>query len=186
MRTRTSNPGRLSVRFRRRICHHQTKMVDFKRHRYPYCVVWTSIPGLTWLFPFIGHVGICLSNGVITDFSGPYRVTEDQMGFGNPRKYWQLDPARAQGGQVGWDEAVTRAAEVYRGRMYNLFCDNCHSHVVTALNYCAYDGKSNWTLISLWLRLSIYSRYVSYFEAIRTYVPFCILVTLATVLFFAC
>ncbi|OQR71651.1 transmembrane protein-like [Tropilaelaps mercedesae] len=21
------------------------------------------------------------------------------MGFGNPRKYWQLDPARAQGGQ---------------------------------------------------------------------------------------
>lgn len=50
---------------------------------------------------------------------------------------------------MGWDEAVTRAAEVYRGRMYNLFCDNCHSHVVTALNYCAYDGKQSISILQI-------------------------------------
>ena len=28
-----------------------------------------------WLFPFIGHMGICTSNGVIRDFAGPYFVS---------------------------------------------------------------------------------------------------------------
>jgi len=160
-------------------------MVDIKRHRYPYCVVWTSIPGLTWLFPFLGHVGICLSNGVITDFSGPYSVTEDQMGFGNPRKYWQLDPARAQGGQVGWDEGVTTAAEIYRGRMHNLLCDNCHSHVATALNHFAYGGKTNWTMLSVWIHLTLHSRYISYTEVFRTYLPFAVILSIAVILYFA-
>ena len=31
--------------------------------RYPYCIVWCPIPCLTWLFPFIGHMGICMSSG---------------------------------------------------------------------------------------------------------------------------
>lgn len=28
-----------------------------------------------WLFPFIGHMGICTSAGVIRDFAGPYFVS---------------------------------------------------------------------------------------------------------------
>ena len=36
--------------------------------RYPYCIVWTPIPVLTWLLPMVGHMGICKSNGVIYDF----------------------------------------------------------------------------------------------------------------------
>lgn len=28
-----------------------------------------------WLFPFIGHMGICTSSGVIRDFAGPYYVS---------------------------------------------------------------------------------------------------------------
>ena len=27
-----------------------------------------------WLFPFIGHMGICTTAGVIRDFAGPYAV----------------------------------------------------------------------------------------------------------------
>ena len=38
-------------------------------------IVWTPIPLLTWLFPFIGHMGICYSNGIIRDFAGPYYVS---------------------------------------------------------------------------------------------------------------
>lgn len=41
---------------------------------FPMCLVWCPIPLLTWLFPFIGHVGIVTSNGVIHDFAGPYFV----------------------------------------------------------------------------------------------------------------
>lgn len=160
-------------------------MVDLKRHRYPYCVVWTPIPGLTWLFPFLGHVGICLSSGVITDFAGPYVVTEDQMAFGNPKKYWQLDPSRAQGGQEGWDEGVNTAKEIYRGRMHNLFCDNCHSHVATALNHCIYDGKSNWNMLTVWLQLTLRAHYLSYYQMLITYLPFFIIVTIALILYVA-
>jgi hypothetical protein len=49
--------------------------VDIKRVRYPHCLVWTPIPVLTWLFPFIGHMGIARTDGVIRDFAGPYYVS---------------------------------------------------------------------------------------------------------------
>lgn len=40
-----------------------------------------------WLFPIIGHMGICTSAGIIRDFAGPYCVGEDKMAFGNPTRY---------------------------------------------------------------------------------------------------
>lgn len=48
---------------------------DHEKGRYPFCVVWTPIPLLTWIFPFIGHMGIAYSNGIIRDFAGPYFVS---------------------------------------------------------------------------------------------------------------
>uniref|UniRef100_A0A8C0L9S2 Transmembrane protein 222 n=1 Tax=Canis lupus dingo TaxID=286419 RepID=A0A8C0L9S2_CANLU len=50
--------------------------MDVDRSRFPYCVVWTPIPVLTWFFPIIGHMGICTSTGVIRDFAGPYFVSD--------------------------------------------------------------------------------------------------------------
>ena len=44
--------------------------IDYDAHRYPFCLVWTPIPLLTWIFPFIGHLGIADSKGVIRDFAG--------------------------------------------------------------------------------------------------------------------
>lgn len=49
--------------------------IDINRVRYPHCIVWTPIPLLTWLFPFIGHMGIARTDGVIRDFAGPYYVS---------------------------------------------------------------------------------------------------------------
>lgn len=47
-----------------------TAKIDYDSHRYPFCIVWTPIPLLTWLFPFIGHMGIATSQGIIRDFAG--------------------------------------------------------------------------------------------------------------------
>lgn len=44
--------------------------IDYDTHRYPFCLVWTPIPLITWLFPFIGHMGIASSKGIIRDFAG--------------------------------------------------------------------------------------------------------------------
>jgi transmembrane protein 222 len=51
-----------------------TKEINYESHRYPLCLVWTPIPMLTWLMPFIGHLGIATSSGVIRDFAGKSRM----------------------------------------------------------------------------------------------------------------
>ncbi|XP_040193781.1 transmembrane protein 222 isoform X1 [Rana temporaria] len=133
---------------------------DLERSRFPHCVVWTPIPVLTWLFPFIGHMGICTSSGVIRDFAGPYFVSEDCMAFGKPVKYWQLDPNLVYAnGPNPWDTAVHEASEEYKHRMHNLCCDNCHSHVAMALNLMKYNN-TNWNMVKLCMLSLVYSKYV--------------------------
>lgn len=59
-----------------------------------------------------GHMGIADSRGVIYDFAGPYTIGEDNMAFGRPTRYLQLDPGRCKGEH--WDEAVAHSSETYR------------------------------------------------------------------------
>ncbi|CAN7980671.1 unnamed protein product [Ixodes pacificus] len=91
--------------------------IDLARDRFPFCIVWTPIPCLTWFFPFLGHMGICTSSGIIRDFAGPYYVSEDHMAFGRPTRYWLLNPSKARDGVQGWDRAVAQASDEYKGRM---------------------------------------------------------------------
>jgi len=152
--------------------------IDHQRSRYPYCIVWCPIPCLTWLFPFIGHMGICMSSGVVRDFAGPYFVSEDNMAFGKPAKYWRLDPARADGGASGWDSAVSEASEIYGKRMHNLCCDNCHSHVARALNLMQYDGSTSWNMVSLCALMLVHGKHVSWWGMLRTWLPSLILLAI--------
>ncbi|XP_043940335.1 transmembrane protein 222 isoform X2 [Protopterus annectens] len=139
--------------------------LDVERSRFPYCIVWTPIPVLTWLFPIIGHMGICTSSGVIRDFAGPYFVSEDDMAFGKPVKYWKLDPGKVYSNVPNaWDAAVHDASEEYRHRMHNLCCDNCHSHVAMALNLMRYDNSTSWNMVKLCFLLLIYGKFISSIE----------------------
>uniref|UniRef100_A0A803SQU4 Transmembrane protein 222 n=1 Tax=Anolis carolinensis TaxID=28377 RepID=A0A803SQU4_ANOCA len=49
--------------------------MNMERCCFPYCIVWMPIPVLIWLFPIIGHMGICTSTGIICDFAGPYYIS---------------------------------------------------------------------------------------------------------------
>lgn len=91
--------------------------ISHEAQRYPFCIVWTPIPLLTWLFPFIGHMGIAMSNGVIRDFAGSYYVSTGEMAFGKPTRYWQLNPLLARDETEGWDRAVHEASEEYKERI---------------------------------------------------------------------
>jgi len=103
-----------------------TPVIDFKHDRFPYCVVWTSIPLLSWLLPFIGHMGIATSDGVIHDFAGPYFVSEDDFAFGRPTRYLRMNPeqcgdaASPASAAIAWDEAIGFGNSVYKRRMHNL------------------------------------------------------------------
>lgn len=69
----------------------QPMQIDPKRDRFPFCVVWTPLPVLSWLIPFIGHIGICREDGVILDFAGPNFVCVDNFAFGAVTRYLQID-----------------------------------------------------------------------------------------------
>jgi len=151
--------------------------VDPHSLNFPFCIVWTPIPLLTWLFPFIGHMGICMSSGVIRDFAGPYCVGEGDMAFGRPTRYLQLDPGKAVGGEKGWDHGVIQACDTYKKRIHNLFCDNCHSHVATALEHMNYGNSSSWNMVKLaaWLFVR---KYVGVSGILKTWLPFVLLTTI--------
>jgi hypothetical protein len=52
-----------------------------------FTIVWTNLPPITWILPFIGHTGIADSRGVVSDFQGPYYVGDrGRMAFGNPTR----------------------------------------------------------------------------------------------------
>ncbi|TRZ15600.1 hypothetical protein HGM15179_011531 [Zosterops borbonicus] len=168
---------------------------DAERGRFPHCVVWTPIPVLTWLFPIIGHMGICTSAGVIRDFAGPYFVsvsascTQQRLlplltGGGaageqckgnssHPSRYWKLDPSKVYAtGPNAWDTAVHDASEEYKHRMHNLCCDNCHSHVALALNLMRYDNSTSWNMVKLCFFTLLYGKYVSIGGFVKTWLPF--------------
>lgn len=157
--------------------------IDKEKCRYPHSIVWTPIPLLTWLCPIIGHMGICTTMGIIRDFAGPYFVSEDDMAFGNPTKYWQLDLSRVPGTNAKdlWDRSVHDASEEYKGRMHNLCCDNCHSHVAYALNAMRYDGSNSWNMVKLCFLMLCHGKYISFCAFLKTWLPFLILVIIAAV-----
>jgi transmembrane protein 222 len=61
-------------------------VIDPERARFPYCIVWTPLPLISWFVPFIGHTGIAMSDGVIHDFAGPYFIGVDELAFGETHK----------------------------------------------------------------------------------------------------
>ena len=44
-----------------------TNKIDPANNKYPFCIVWSPLPVITWFFPFIGHTGIGNSDGVLVN-----------------------------------------------------------------------------------------------------------------------
>ncbi|KAG2491582.1 hypothetical protein HYH03_010149 [Edaphochlamys debaryana] len=70
----------------------------------PFALVWSPIPLITWLMPFIGHMGVCSSTGRTYDFAGPCTVNEDRLLFGYPTRYLVLVPGGASGSDGNDDD----------------------------------------------------------------------------------
>ncbi|EIE26314.1 DUF778-domain-containing protein [Coccomyxa subellipsoidea C-169] len=157
--------------------------------QFPFCVVWTPIPVISWLLPFVGHMGICTSKGVILDFAGPYFISVDSLAFGNPARYVRLDPAKGSaaasapavsrpapacaGEDIQWDTTLQAASEEYKMRMYNFLTDNCHNFVAHFLNELSYGGSSDWSAVCLAVMVFLKGRYVGWWGAVKTWLPFC-------------
>ena len=159
--------------------------VRSKQHKYPFCIVWTPIPVLSWLFPFIGHMGIGTSKGLIRDFAGSYFVSED-MAFGWPTMYMQFSPEKVDGGIESWDRAILEASEEYHTRIHNLCCDNCHSFVALALNKMRYNDRTDWDMLRIGLSIILCGKFVNIAGFLKQYLPsLCIVVTILIIFIIA-
>lgn len=147
-----------------------------EKNSYPYCIVWTHLPLISWILPFIGHTGICDSNGKIYDFAGSQYIGEDELSFGNPMKYVKFKPCQ------NWDLGIEEANNKYVDEEHDLISNNCHSHVAYALNKMKYDNKQNYNMIKIWWYCLIYSRYVSWSDIIKNYIGLIIIAIAVTLI----
>ena len=84
----------------------------------PCAVVWTAIPPITWLLPFVGHMGICDSAGLLHDWGGgPVRpCPPTEMLFGRPCRYILFHPRDP----AAWDAALAQADREYADKDLSL------------------------------------------------------------------
>ena len=146
------------------------RRIDVSKNLYPFCIVWTPIPLISALFPFIGHTGVCTSDGLIHDFSGSYSITIDDMLFGSPTKYVKLEIENAK----KWDENVEAADSKFREQTHNLCFNNCHSHVAEALTLENYQNKT-WNMVKIAWILVIKGKYTGFSGFLKSYIGFFIL-----------
>lgn len=125
--------------------------------RYPFAIVWTPLPIISWFFPIIGHTGITNSHGVIYDFGGSHYIAVDNFTFGRPTKLTILDPSKAR---RNWDEAIQSSARRFQEKSHNIVSQNCHSHVADTLNELRYNGRSDWGQLDVWWLITAHSKYL--------------------------
>lgn len=163
--------------------------------------MWGSLPCLSWLCPWIGHLGITDSDGRVHDFAGPYTICIDQFMTGPVYKYWQMDPrtidfpslknGEARDHAEAWDLALERGDKQYKKMMvfslhfamdilalqntqHTLCWNNCHSHVRCTLNHMGINDGT-WVMI---FKFMYHAKYVSLCRMLIVYVPFLVIVCL--------
>lgn len=57
--------NRLSPEPNNKMTRKASQQIDTSSDKYPYCIVWSPLPVITWFLPFIGHTGIGNSEGVL-------------------------------------------------------------------------------------------------------------------------
>ena len=156
-----------------------TPPVDPATDCFPHCLVWSPLPFLTWLVPFIGHMGIGDTKGLLCDFAGPYHIGHRKLAFGPPTRYVQL---HIPPGKLGaFDGAVAEANTCYSGRVHNLCFDNCHSHCARALNTFGYGGSRRWNMVLLCFWMFFAGRWVSPWAVVKTWGPFGVVLAIVLV-----
>ena len=67
-------------------------------HPFAFTILWSPLPTITWILPFIGHMGIATSRGIACDFQGPYSVGDrGRMAFGRPTRSLRFDTSTLPG-----------------------------------------------------------------------------------------
>ena len=153
------------------------------KYRFPYSIVWSPIPCISWIIPIIGHVGICNSEGIIYDFgSPPYYVSVDDMLFGNPTKVLTLELTQKE--MVEYDNIIELGKKSYDQLFYSIFINNSHSFIAKILNDLNYKGRSDYNMIDIWWIFLTKSKYIGWIDFFKTYSGLIIIISLIFIINF--
>lgn len=150
-------------------------IVDVELDRWPFCIVWTPLPIVTWFIPFIGHTGVANSKGIIYDFSDDYNVSIDNFSFGTPTKYFQFEPRYVPGGAKAWDKAIQETSDYYSKTRHSLCFNNCHQYIAGVLNKIKYDNRNDWDQYEVWRMITFQSSYTGFLGLLRQWWPFTVI-----------
>ncbi|XP_004498900.1 protein REVERSION-TO-ETHYLENE SENSITIVITY1 [Cicer arietinum] len=169
--------------------------IDPKNAKFPCCLVWNPLPVVSWLAPFIGHVGICREDGAVLDFSGSYFVNVDDFAFGSVARYLKLDRRQCcfppnlsahtckhgyrhseYGTALTWDDALRSSLRHFESKTYNLFTCNCHSFVANCLNRLCYGGSMSWNMVNVGVLILFKGHWVDFWSIVRSFLPFVVVV----------
>jgi len=156
--------------------------LDVSQNLYPYSIVWTPIHPITWLLPFVGHLGICDSKGIIHDWGGG-SANLDCMMFGNPTRYLRLHVPQSdlEDSRIApdWDRSVQGADNDFQRRIHCMICgSDCHSHVACALNMMQYGGFLWWNKVFLAAWIFFCGKHTSLAGFIKTWIGTVIMLTM--------
>ncbi|CAA2965488.1 protein REVERSION-TO-ETHYLENE SENSITIVITY1-like [Olea europaea var. sylvestris] len=171
--------------------------IDPKKAKFPCCIVWTPLPVVSWLVPFIGHVGICREDGTVIDFSGSNLVNCDNFAYGSVARYLQLDrkqccfPSNLSGhtckhrykhadfgSAITWDDAIRSTIHHFEPKSFNLFTCNCHSFIANCLNQLCYGGSMTWNMIDVSSLILSKGTWVDGLSVLRSFLPFMVVLCL--------
>lgn len=175
--------------------------IDPKKSKYPCCLVWAPLPVVSWLAPFIGHVGICREDGAILDFSGSNFVNVDDFAFRPVARYLQLYREECcfppnlsghtckngymhaeYGTAITWDDALQSSMRRFEHRSYNLFICNCHSFAADSLNRLYYGGSMSWNMVNVAALILFKGHWVDSISILRSFLPFIVVLSLGVVM----
>lgn len=150
-------------------------LLDRRRDRYPICLVWGPLPVITWLLPFIGHLGVADSEGKIHDFAGPYTIGIDRF-MVSVTRYLPIEIAAHGVTPAQWDAAIDSSDGCYSERVHNICCQNCHHHVSDAMRELGIAGLDSQFKCAATMLLK--GRFKSRGALLQTYAPFAVIVTI--------
>ena len=152
--------------------------INIEQQKFPYSIVWTKLPCLSVIMPFIGHTGIGTSKGIIHDFSGNYYISINHLAFGAPLKYIQFDLNSEQ--KLQWDKAIEESDNKFFTTKHQLLSNNCHHHCAYVLNKIKYKGKNTYGTCGIINLLCWHSKFISCKGWFSTY--WCTLMTFIVVM----
>lgn len=160
----------------------EAQAFDSQLDRWPYCLVWTPLPVVSWFIPIIGHTGIANSKGIIYDFSDDYNVSVDNFSFGAPTKYYQFQPSDVPHGAAAWDKAIQETSDYYSRTRHSLFFNNCHQYIAGVLNKVKYCNRTDWDQYEVWRLATFDSSYTSFIGFLRQWWPFTVILMIVILL----